>query len=64
MTAAEKLSLMPEMTATVRSLAAAGIRQRYPQASPREQFLRLAILTSGIDLARSVYPDIDTLGLE
>jgi hypothetical protein len=37
------------------------VRSRYPDASPREQFLRLAIVTLGFDLARRAYPEIDTL---
>jgi len=32
----------------VYDLPRAGIRHRYPNASPREQFLRLAILTLGL----------------
>ena len=51
------------MSQTVRDLALAGVRQRYPRAAPREQFLRLAIVVLGIDLARKAYPDIDSLGL-
>jgi hypothetical protein len=39
-------------------MARAGIRQRYPNAPPREQFLRLAIVSLGVDLARKVYPEI------
>lgn len=64
MSPAEKLSLAVSMTATVRQLALAGVRERYPNAAPREQFLRLAILTLGIDLARQAYPDVGTLDIE
>jgi hypothetical protein len=64
MSPAGKLSLALSMTATVRELAAAGVRQRYPNASPREQFLRLAVVTLGRDLARKAYPEIDTLDVE
>lgn len=61
MSPAEKLSLAASMTMAVRELALAGVRQRYPDASPREQFLRLAILTLGKDLAGKVYPDAGAL---
>jgi len=61
MTDAQKLRLALQMSATVRQLAMAGIRQRYPDASPREQFLRLAQLTHGDELARKAYPELDTL---
>lgn len=64
MSAADKLALAMGMTAAVRALAVAGVRQRFPDATPREQFLRLAILMLGTDLARRVYPDIDALDAE
>jgi hypothetical protein len=61
MTPAQKLQLTLQMSATVRQLAAAGVRQRYPRASAREQFLRLAQVTLGDDLARKVYPELESL---
>ena len=57
MSPAQKLRLVTQMSAAVRSLALAGVRQRYPAAPPREQFLRLAIQTLGADLATRAYPD-------
>jgi hypothetical protein len=57
----EKLSLVIRLSDTVRELALAGVRQRYPDASPREQFLRLAMVTLGDDLARKAYPEIETM---
>ena len=57
----EKLSLVIRLSDTVRQLALAGVRQRYPDASPREQFLRLAMVTLGDDLARKAYPDIEIM---
>jgi hypothetical protein len=45
-------------------MAQAGVRHRYPAASDREVFLRLAIITLGRDLAVRVHPEIDALGLE
>ena len=43
------------------ALALAGIRLRYPGASEREQFLRLACLKLGRDLAKQAYPEIEQL---
>lgn len=57
----QKLRLVSQLSATVRQLALAGVRQRYPAASAREQFLRLAQITLGDELARKAYPDIDAL---
>ena len=61
MTPAQKVTLVLQMSATVRQLAAAGVVQRYPRASAREQFLRLAQVTLGDDLARKAYPELQTL---
>lgn len=63
MSDAEKLALAMSMSAAVRRLALAGVKQRHPDASPREQFLRLAIVTLGEDLARKAYPEIAQLDL-
>ncbi len=52
MTPAEKVTLVMQMNAAVRDLAMAGGRERYANASPREQFLRLAQVTLGDELAR------------
>ena len=60
----EKAELIASLSRGVREVAMAGIRDRYPDASPREQFLRLAMLTLGATLARQAYPEIDHLGLE
>jgi hypothetical protein len=61
MTSAEKAAVISGLTEAVYELARAGIRQRHPNASPREQFLRLAIVTLGPDLARQAYPEITLL---
>jgi hypothetical protein len=61
MSPAEKLRLVVSMSETVRQLALAGIRERHPGASPREEFLRLALLMLGSELARRVYPEIHDL---
>ena len=58
MSAAEKAAIVSGLTQAGYDLALAGVRHRYPDASPREQFLRLAIVTLGPDLARRAYPEI------
>jgi hypothetical protein len=63
MTPAEKAAIVSGLTQAVYDLASAGVRHRYPQASPREQFLRLAIVTLGQTLAEKAYPEIRQLGL-
>ena len=63
MTPSEKADLIVALSQATRDMALAGIRHRYPHASPREQFLRLAMLTLGTELARRAYPEIDRLGL-
>jgi hypothetical protein len=60
----EKAELIASLSRGVREIAAAGIRDRYPSDSPREHFLRLAMLTLGTELARQAYPEIDRLGLK
>lgn len=61
MTLQRKASLISGICRSTREIALAGIRSRHPNASPREQFLRLAVLTLGEDLARRAYPEIDFL---
>lgn len=63
MSPAEKAAVVSGLTQAVYDLARAGVRHRHPSASPREQFLRLAMATLGQELARKVYPDIDLLDL-
>lgn len=63
MSAAQKAALVTSATRAANSMALAGIRDRFPHASPREQFLRLAILKFGPELARQAYPEIDELHL-
>jgi hypothetical protein len=64
MSADQKAAVVSGLTEAAYELARAGVRHRYPHASPREQFLRLAILTLGPDLARKAYPDSATLDPE
>ncbi|HXR96833.1 MAG TPA: hypothetical protein VN709_03225 [Terriglobales bacterium] len=54
----EKFALIAQLCDDVRQLALAGIRDRHPQASERECFLRLTLLTLGPRLARAAYPEI------
>lgn len=63
MSSAEKAAIVSGLTQAVYDLALAGIRLRHPDASPREQFLRLALITLGSDLARRAYPEIDATHL-
>jgi len=58
LTPGQKLSLVLRMSANVRQLALAGVRRRHPDASPREQHLRLAQVLLGEELARAAYPEI------
>jgi hypothetical protein len=53
----ERLRLVSDSSRAVTTLSLAGIRRRYPQASERECFLRLAAILLGVDTARRVYPD-------
>jgi hypothetical protein len=53
----EKAALVTGLTRAARTMAMAGVRYRHPHATPREQFLRLAIATLGPELAVAAYPD-------
>jgi hypothetical protein len=61
LSSAAKLGLVDDLNAAVDAMALAGIRQRHPHASPREQFLRLARVKLGPDLAAVVYPEVAEL---
>ena len=52
---ARKLMMVSELNTTVRTLALAGLRQRFPGASSGELQRRLADLLLGVDLAGQVY---------
>ena len=58
MSAAEKASVIAGLTNAAFQLSFAGVRARYPDASTREQFLRLAIVTLGREMACTVYPEV------
>jgi len=57
MSAAAKAALVSGLTQASVELARAGVRQRHPDASPREQFLRLAVIVLGPELAARAYPE-------
>lgn len=61
MTPAQKAATVSGLTEAMFEMARAGVRHRFPDASPREQFLRLAIQTLGRDLATRAYPETATL---
>jgi hypothetical protein len=61
MTPAQKLALVSSASHSVQVMAAAGMRQRYPQATEREIFLRLAVLRLGHQLALEVFPEVESL---
>jgi len=62
MTPADKIRIVSAMCRRLDTLAAEGVRRRYPRADAREQFLRLAIVKLGYDLAVEAFPD--AAGLE
>ncbi len=53
-----KMHMLAQLNAATRTLALAGLRARYPQASEAELRRRLADLLLGKDLACKVYGDI------
>ena len=61
MTPGEKFLLAASMSQAVDQLALSGIVRRFPDASLHEQFLRLAAIRLGRDLAIQVYPEIADL---
>lgn len=55
MTPAQKAARVVALSQGACRLALAGLRERYPGASPRDLFLRLAALRLGAPLVRQVY---------
>ena len=53
----ERLRLVSDTSRAVLNLSLAGIRLRYPEASERECFLRLAAIRLGADTTRRLYLD-------
>jgi len=54
-----KMEMLAGLNASARSLALAGLRQRFPQASEAELKRRLADLLLGPDLARKVVGEVE-----
>lgn len=61
MSARQRAGAVSQTSNSVRELAFAGIRRRYPAASESECRKRYAILTLGPTLAASAYPDLGAL---
>ncbi len=54
-----KMEMLASLNAAAKSLALAGLRQRFPQAREGELRRRLADLLLGEDLARKVYGGLE-----
>ena len=54
-----KMHMLAQLNASVHTLALAGLRSRYPQASETELRRRLADLLLGKELARKVYGEMN-----
>jgi hypothetical protein len=61
MSAAQKAVLIIGLSRASYAMTWAGVRQRHPDASPREQFLRVAVVVLGPELAVLAYPDAATV---
>ena len=61
MSVEEKAALITGLTDAAVRMTLAGIRHRYPDASPRELQLRLAVIMLGPELARKAFPEIAAL---
>jgi hypothetical protein len=53
----ERLRLVTDATRAVTNLSLAGIQRRYPDASERECFLRLAAIRLGVETTLRIYPE-------
>jgi len=53
-----KMHMLAQLNASVRIVALAGLRSRYPHASETELRRRLAALLLGDELARKVYGEL------
>lgn len=56
---ARKLALLGQMNQTVKVLALAGLKSRYPEATPEQLRRRLADLLLGPELALKVYGPLE-----
>jgi hypothetical protein len=57
-TPTHKMKMVAQLNASVRTLALAGLRSRFPKASESELHRRLADLLLGEELARKVYGEM------
>lgn len=57
MPAVEKAALVTGLTRAAFAMTAAGVRHRHPGATPFEQFLRVAVIVLGPELAQKAYPE-------
>ena len=57
MSPTQKAALVTGLTRAAWEMTSAGVRQRHPDSTPREHFLRVAVIVLGADLARRAYPD-------
>jgi hypothetical protein len=57
MSAAQKAAIVTGLTRAAYAMTYAGVRHRHPNAPPREQFLRVAVIVLGPELACRAYPD-------
>jgi len=57
----QKLQMVAELNATVREMAMAGLRQRYPQADEAALRRHLADILLGPELAEKVYGSLPTI---
>lgn len=61
MTPQDKMRLISGMCRRINALTREGVQRRYPDATPREVFLRAAIIRLGYDLAVAAFPDASGL---
>lgn len=57
MSPAEKAAIVTGLSRAAYAMTWAGVRHRYSDASPREHFLRVAVVVLGSELAALAYPD-------
>jgi hypothetical protein len=61
MSPADKAATITALTRAAYALTSAGVRQRHPADTPRQLFLRTAIVVLGRELASAAYPDAAAL---
>jgi hypothetical protein len=57
MSAVEKAAAITGLSGAAYAMTCAGVRDRHPDASPREIFLRVALILLGPELTMHAYPD-------